>query len=94
MSSDFGTYRLTYTPPESTGQEEYPLITVDMSTDGDANIDQMLRFYEAFLAASGFSLKGNLEVVTPEDDLWAYTAKGPQATDFVPFDQYGNFTVK
>jgi hypothetical protein len=88
-ASEYGTFRLTYTPPEATGQEYYPLITVEMSTSGDANVDQMLRFYEAFLAASGFSLRGDLQVVEPDDspryDPWSITTRGSQATDFVPF---------
>ena len=62
MIPDHGTYRLSYTPPAPNGYEEYPLIAIEMSTCGDANVDQMLRFYEAFLAASGYVLKGELEV--------------------------------
>jgi len=76
MSSEHGTFRLTYTPPEPTGHEDYPLITVDMSTSGDASVDQMLRLYEAFLAASGFMLKGEIQVVNPEP------------SSFVPFSSY------
>jgi len=68
MSPDYGTYRLSYTPPESTGQEDYPNIAIEMSTGGDANVDQMLRFYEAFLAASGYILKGDLRVVESSFD--------------------------
>ena len=66
MTSDYGTYRLSYTPPSSNGDEDYPLIAIEMSTGGDANVDQMLQFYEAFLAASGYILKGDLQVVPPE----------------------------
>ena len=85
-ASEHGTFRLTYTPPEATGHEDYPLIAIEMSTSGDANIDQMLRFYEAFLAASGFILKGDLQVVEPEPDPWGtITVNGPQGMDFVPF---------
>lgn len=85
-ASEYGTFRLTYTPPEATGQEDYPLITVEMSTPGDANVDQMLRFYEAFLAASGFNLKGDLQVVEPDRYPWEHmTIRGSQGTDFVPF---------
>lgn len=76
MSSDYGTYRLTYTPPNDPNAE-YPLITIDMSTPGDANVEQMLRFYEAFLAASGYILKGELQVVDS-------TAK----RESVPFESY------
>ena len=63
MSSDYGTYRLTYTPPAPDGNEEYPLIAIEMSTGGDANVEQMLRFYETFLAACGYYLKGDLQVI-------------------------------
>lgn len=85
MDSDYGTYRLTYTPPNDPNAY-YPLITIDMSTPGDANVEQMLRFYEAFLAASGFILKGDLQVVEPESDPWGHmTVRGSQAADFVPF---------
>ena len=66
MIPDHGTYRLSYTPPTPDGNEEYPPITIEMSTSGDANVDQMLRFYEAFLAASGYVLKGELEIVDAE----------------------------
>jgi hypothetical protein len=65
-SADYGTYRLSYTPPASNGDEDYPLIAIEMSTGGDSNVDQMLQFYEAFLAASGYILKGDLQVVSPE----------------------------
>ena len=74
MSSDYGTYRLTYTPPASDGNEYYPAISIEMSTGGDANVEQMLRFYEAFLAASGYILKGDLQIVKAEEafdkDYW------------------------
>jgi hypothetical protein len=63
MTSDYGTYSLSYTPPESTGNEEYPNIAIEMSTYGDANVDQMLRFFEAFLSAAGYVLKGELQVI-------------------------------
>jgi hypothetical protein len=61
MTSDHGTYRLSYTPPESKGNEYYPNITIEMSMDGEASVNHMLRFYEAFLAASGYVLKGELQ---------------------------------
>jgi hypothetical protein len=67
MNSEHGTYRLSYTPPEPTGYEEYPNINIEMSTSGDANVEQMLRFFEAFLSASGYLLKGDLQVVEREE---------------------------
>ena len=86
MTSDYGTYRLTYTPPESHGNEDYPAIAIEMSTTGDANVEQMLRFYEAFLAASGYVLKGDLVISEPESDPWGHmTMRGSRGVDFVPF---------
>jgi hypothetical protein len=70
-STDYGTYRLTYTPPNDSNAD-YPLINIEMSTGGDASVDQMLRFYEAFLAAAGYILKGDLQVVESDYDT-AYT---------------------
>lgn len=71
MISEYGTYRLSFTPPESTGREEYPNIAIEMSTGGDASVDQMLNFFEAFLAAAGYQLKGDLRVVEPPGgDTW------------------------
>jgi hypothetical protein len=96
MSSDYGTYRLTYTPPNDP-DPHYPLISIDMSTSGDADVDQMLRFFEAFLAASGYVLKGELQVVERDPRLdynpWGFTAQGPQATDFVPLSQLGDDVI-
>ena len=88
MTSENGIYRLSFTPPESTGREEYPNIAIEMSTGGDANVDQMLKFFEAFLAAAGYILKGNLQVVEPEKDTWGgfydhTTMGGGQAVDYV-----------
>ena len=87
MNSEYGTYRLTYTPPNDPNAD-YPLINIDMSTEGCASVDQMLRFFEAFLAAAGYILKGDLQVVEPEKDTWGgfynYTTMGGgQAVDYV-----------
>ncbi len=95
MTSEYGTYRLSFTPPASTGLEDYPNIAIEMSTGGDASVDQMLKFFEAFLSAAGYQLKGDLQVVEPEKDPWEgyynyTTIGGGQATDFVPFDCYGS----
>lgn len=91
MTSEYGTYRLSYTPPNDPNAE-YPLIHIEMSTGGDATVTQMLQFFEAFLAASGYILKGDLQVVErePEQNPWAITMRGSQATDFVPFSTFGD----
>ena len=77
-ASEYGTYHLTYTPPVDPGSE-YPPIAIDMSTPGDASVSQMLQFFEAFLAAAGYQLKGDLQVVEPE----------PEET-FAPFNLYSS----
>ena len=86
MTSDYGTYRFSYTPPNDPSAD-YPLINIEMSTGGDANVEQMLRFFEAFMAASGYILKGEVQIVEaePERYPWGLTAQGSQGTDFVPF---------
>ena len=98
-SADYGTYRLSFTPPASTGLEDYPNIAIEMSTGGDANVDQMLKFFEAFLAAAGYQLKGDLQVVEPEKDTWGgfydyTTTGGSQATDFVPLNLNDNDVIQ
>lgn len=83
-ASEYGTYRLTYTPPASNGYTEYPDITIDMSTGGDANVSQMLRFYEAFLSAAGYILNGELQVVEDKPEKTYSTSSGS-------YDSYGSF---
>lgn len=86
MTSDYGMYRLSFTPPADPCPD-YPSIGIEMTTPGDASVDNMLRFFEAFLAAAGYVLKGELQVVEPEPerDFWATTVRGSQGVDFVPF---------
>jgi hypothetical protein len=84
MTTDYGTYRLTFEPPSD-------MITpsVDMTLSGEADLSQMLSLFEAFLQASGYVLKGELEIVEPDttSNLWGATCRGAQATDFIPFSQ-------
>jgi hypothetical protein len=103
MNPEYGTYRLTYTPPESTGYEEYPNIAIDMSTGGDANVEQMLRFFEAFLSASGYLLKGDLQIVEREEkktyspwdfgSVSAYTPSYGAAQPISPFSFVGEDVI-
>ncbi len=54
----FGTYRLTYTPPEETfGSVES---TVDMSISSEADLNDMLGFFEDFLRATGYQLDNSV----------------------------------
>ena len=82
MSSDYGTYRLTFEPPAN-------VITpgVEVTLSGEADINQMLSLFEAFLQASGYVLKGDLRIVEPDSETnpWYFTYQGSQATDFIPF---------
>ena len=84
MTSEYGTYRLTYTPPASDGYTEYRDITIDMSTGGDANVSQMLRFYEAFLSAAGYILNGELQVVEDKPEQ-------TYSTSAASYDSYGSY---
>jgi hypothetical protein len=84
MTSEYGIYRLSYEPPASDGNEIYPNIAIEMSTSGDANVEQMLRFYEAFLAAAGYMLRGDLQVVEPGPwDSFRMTTQGSSGMDDV-----------
>jgi len=78
MTSEYGMYRLSFTPPADSCPH-YPSISIEMTTPGDASVDNMLRFFEAFLAASGYVLKGELQVVEPEPE---------PKEEFVPFNLY------
>jgi hypothetical protein len=98
MTSDHGTYRLSYTPPESKGNEYYPNITIEMSMDGEASVNHMLRFYEAFLAASGYVLKGELQVAEPGEEPrkspYDYVPiAGGGSSDYIPFGFGGNNVI-
>ena len=92
MSTDFGTYRLAFEPPAD-------MITpgVEMTLSGEADVNQMLYFFEAFLQASGYVLKGDLQIVEsdpkPDYNPWGLTAQGSQATDFVPLSQLGDDVI-
>lgn len=77
MTSDFGTYRLTFEPPADQ-------ITpgVEMTLSGEADVSQMLAMFESFLQASGYVLRGDLQVIerAPESDPWY----GNVGTEFNP----------
>jgi len=73
MSTDYGTYRLTFDPAS-----DQITPSVEMTLSGEANVDQMLYLFEAFLQASGYVLKGNLEIVSNKEDKEL----------FVPFTAY------
>ena len=90
MTSEYGTYRLTFEPPADQ-------ITpgVEMTLSGEANLTQMLSFFEAFLQASGYYLDGKeltLERSAPEFDtpdfprgLGEYSLASSTGVDFISF---------
>jgi hypothetical protein len=66
---EFGRYTLSYQPPEGAVEA-----AVDMSISSEADIPQMLRFFESFLQAAGYVIEGKeltLERRAPDfpDDL-------------------------
>lgn len=84
MTSEYGTYRITYTPPEERCMD-YPSISIDMATSGDASVSEMLRFFEAFLSAAGYVLKGDLVIEEPTPEV----TSNPVDYSFNPFQDYG-----
>jgi hypothetical protein len=66
---EFGRYTLSYQPPEGAIEA-----AVDMSISSEADIPQMLRFFENFLQAAGYVIEGKeltLERRAPEFDFFA-----------------------
>ena len=90
MTSDYGTYRLAFEPPADQ-------ITpgVEMTLSGEADLNQMLAMFESFLQASGYVLKGELQIVEPEAnpyftgvanfDFGNHVIYGGQGTDTISF---------
>ncbi len=61
---EFGRYTLSYQPPEGAVEA-----AVDMSISSEADIPQMLRFFEGFLQAAGYVIEGKeltLERTAPD----------------------------
>lgn len=84
MTSEYGTYRLTFEPP---ADQITP--SVEMTLSGEADVSQMLEMFESFMQASGYVLKGDIQVVekAPEFDPWYNTI----GTEFNPID-FPSFT--
>jgi hypothetical protein len=55
---EFGKYTLKYEPPASAGIEP----TVSMSISSEANLTEMLDFFQTFLKASGYYIADNQEL--------------------------------
>jgi hypothetical protein len=64
---EFGRYTLSYQPPEGAVEA-----AVDMSISAEADLPQMMRFFESFLQAAGYVIEGKeltLERPAPEFDI-------------------------
>jgi hypothetical protein len=53
----FGTYRLSYEPPEGSLDA-----SIDMSISAEANLSEMLSFFETFLRAAAYPLDADHEL--------------------------------
>jgi len=65
MTTDYGTYRLSFNPPS-----DHITPSVEMTLSGEATVDQMLYLFESFLKASGYVLKGDLQIVEDEQETF------------------------
>ena len=64
---EFGRYTLSYQPPDGAVEA-----AVDMSISSEADLPQMLAFFESFLQAAGYVIEGKeltLERKPPEFDF-------------------------
>ena len=64
--TDFGRYRLTYEPGSPDMFSGILEHGVEMSISGEADLPQLLGFFEAFLKASGYVFDGELKIQAPE----------------------------
>ena len=86
---EFGRYTLSYQPPEGAVEA-----AVDMSISSEADIPQMLAFFETFLQAAGYVIEGKeltLERRAPEFDTpdfpytFGDTVLGNSGSDTISF---------
>jgi hypothetical protein len=88
---EFGRYTLSYQPPEGAVEA-----AVDMSISSEADIPQMLAFFESFMQAAGYILEGKeltLERRAPDFDFsdfpypYTHTLAGSSGVDFISFTE-------
>jgi len=62
----FGTYRLSYEPPEGSMDA-----SIDMSITAEANLEEMAEFFTSFLRAAGYPVDYSevLELTGPEEEV-------------------------
>jgi hypothetical protein len=89
MSSEFGIYRVSYVP--TTWQStSYVEPTIDMSISGEADLSQMLSFFDSFLKASGYVYDGDLQIVEPRKETLKNTIGIDEFGNFYPPSSYGS----
>jgi hypothetical protein len=85
--TDFGRYSISYQPGPLDPYSGVIEHSVEMSISGQANIEQMLAFFDAFLKANGYVYDGEVQIVEEESkSLYHTTVPGPFS--FTPFDSY------
>ena len=79
---EFGRYTLSYDPPEGAVEAD-----VSMSISSQADLTEMLHFFESFLKASGYYLDGQeltLERSAPDLDPYGdYSLASSTGVDFI-----------
>jgi len=80
---EFGRYTLSYVPPEGALEAD-----VSMSISSQADLTEMLHFFESFLKASGYYLDGQeltLERSAPDLEPYGeYSLASSTGTEFIP----------
>jgi hypothetical protein len=89
MTSEYGTYRLTFEPP---ADQITP--SVEMTLSGEADMSQMLAMFESFLQAAGYVLKGDLRVIERATEYYPWATYpgsefNPIGSEFNPIDFMG-----
>ena len=65
--TDFGRIRLTYEPGPPDPHSGVLEHSVEMTISGEADLQQLLSFFESFLRANGFVFEGELQIVEREE---------------------------
>jgi hypothetical protein len=65
--TDFGRYRISYEPGPFDPYSGVLEHAVEMSISGQASIEQMLSFFDAFLKANGYVYDGEVQIVEGEE---------------------------
>lgn len=88
MTADYGTYRLIFEPPS-----DQLTPSVEMTLSGEANVSEMLSMFESFLQASGYVLKGEVQISEQEPSFAGETSREYEGVGFIPFSSYGDHLI-